>query len=81
MSTFTLARLHSVQQDNPSIVCRSELRCDRDPGLPVLPGEQIACEWILTPETVIAVTRARRPATICRTRAVPTLARRFASAR
>ncbi|MFF3996913.1 Ig-like domain-containing protein [Streptomyces cyaneofuscatus] len=50
MSTFTLARLHSVQPDNPSIVCRSELRCDRDPGLPVRPGEQIACEWILTPE-------------------------------
>ncbi|MCD9901501.1 hypothetical protein LUR56_19435 [Streptomyces sp. MT29] len=50
MSTFTLARLHSVQQDTPSIVCRSELRCDRDPGLPVRPGEQIACEWILTPE-------------------------------
>ncbi|MFW3471458.1 hypothetical protein [Streptomyces microflavus] len=50
MSTFTLARLHSVQHDNPSIVCRSELRCDRDPALPVRPGGQIDCEWILTPQ-------------------------------
>ncbi|MEV6078735.1 hypothetical protein AB0L80_27040 [Streptomyces sp. NPDC052069] len=50
MTTFTLATLRSVQQDDPSIVCGLELRADRDPGEPVRPGERIACEWILTPQ-------------------------------
>ncbi|MGW6579358.1 Ig-like domain-containing protein [Streptomyces globisporus] len=49
MSTFILARFHSVQSDAPSIVCQSELRSDHDPELPVRPGEQIGFEWTLTP--------------------------------
>lgn len=50
MTTFSLATLRSVQQDDPSIVCGPELRADRDPGEPVRPGERIECEWILTPQ-------------------------------
>jgi len=49
MSDFIVARMHSVQKDDPSIVCQSELRCDHDPGLPVRPGEQIGFAWTLTP--------------------------------
>lgn len=38
MSTFTLAGLRSVQQDNPSIVAHLELRSDADPGCPSSPA-------------------------------------------
>ncbi|MEV6165824.1 hypothetical protein AB0L71_28695 [Streptomyces sp. NPDC052052] len=50
MSTFTLARLRSVQQDDPSIVAHMELRSAADPRLPVRPGQQIDFEWLLTPQ-------------------------------
>ncbi|MCX4392997.1 Ig-like domain-containing protein [Streptomyces sp. NBC_00264] len=50
MSTFTLAGLRSVQQDNPSIVAHLELRSDADPRLPVEPGRRIGFEWILRPQ-------------------------------
>ncbi|MEU2759106.1 MULTISPECIES: Ig-like domain-containing protein [unclassified Streptomyces] len=49
MSDFILARFRSVQSDDPSIVCQSELRCDHDPDLPVRPGQQIGFAWTLTP--------------------------------
>ncbi|MFF2331449.1 MULTISPECIES: Ig-like domain-containing protein [unclassified Streptomyces] len=50
MSTFTLARMRSVQQDDPSIVAHMELRSPTDPRLPVRPGQQIDFEWLLAPE-------------------------------
>ncbi|MGW2179579.1 Ig-like domain-containing protein [Streptomyces sp. NPDC001732] len=50
MSTFTLTRMRSVQQGDPSIVAHTELRTTTDPRLPVRPGGTIDFEWILTPQ-------------------------------
>ncbi|MFD3653648.1 Ig-like domain-containing protein [Streptomyces sp. 24-1644] len=49
-SSFTIARMRSIQEDNPSMVCHLELRADADPRRPVRPGQQIGFELLLTPE-------------------------------
>ncbi|MEV6265140.1 Ig-like domain-containing protein [Streptomyces sp. NPDC051784] len=49
MSTFPIARMRSVQAENPSIVCHLELWSAADPRLPVRPGQKIDFELTLTP--------------------------------
>ncbi|MQY15580.1 hypothetical protein SRB5_57630 [Streptomyces sp. RB5] len=47
---FLVARMRSVQKDNPAIICNLELTADTDPRFPVRPGASIGCELTLTPE-------------------------------
>ncbi|MGW2281404.1 Ig-like domain-containing protein [Streptomyces sp. NPDC001770] len=49
MNTFSVARMRSVQKDDPSIVCHLELAANADPRRPVRPGQRIDFEWKLTP--------------------------------
>ncbi|WP_326626425.1 MULTISPECIES: hypothetical protein [unclassified Streptomyces] len=50
MSSFTVVRMRSVQNGNPSVVTNLELRSTSDPRRPVRPGEAIGFELVLTPE-------------------------------
>ncbi|MFB8029301.1 Ig-like domain-containing protein [Streptomyces sp. NPDC056465] len=49
MSAFTIARMRSIQADDPSVVCHLELRSAADPRWPVRPGQKIDFELTLTP--------------------------------
>lgn len=47
---YPIARLRSVQPGRPEIVCTVELHGDKDPALPLRPGETVEFEFKVIPE-------------------------------
>ncbi|MFE9254316.1 Ig-like domain-containing protein [Streptomyces sp. NPDC006879] len=50
MTRFHVARMRSVQADDPTIVCHLELTASLDPARPVPPGESVDFQLKLVPE-------------------------------